>query len=631
MAEYNITRQIQDLASYNATFSESFSSTVGGTTLTNSVSQNWTNLFNWGFSTMRGETRQGITIDIGVSTLIDNVTVTEKHTLNHTLTNDQNGTINILDNGDGQSSFSSQTEISNTTLFTSNIVYTTRKSYSTSSGSTTSTFNGSILVPTITTYGTGDFTTTTSTRNTVLTNISSFNTNSGIDSFYTTVKYSYIDYLTRDVDGFCEMGTIVDYRNERLIGWKFDNSPGSNPVFVSDAARSFNISTFWPEYDASALFIVTKGSPTQTKITKSIEDATSQVNSIFYTPNTSVTSSYTIVSGEFFPKNTTTISYNPIISETNNITIGEYGNTYEGWGFNNGIIANSKQATYKYTSLIETNRFLDKTTVSLRGIASRWDTKQREVAAYEPSPGGVDPQFTAANSDSTYASIFQIVGTTTYNTRVPSIFPVENGLKLINIFEAAPNLVFVEPQQLTISNKQFTYGTNLSFDGGTIFYPLTGKILDNVYVPILSNYSTTDTKSQTWKYSYSDHTGKISFTCYSAAKKIASSGQGRFRLMGNINSQFYSQGGTVYGGFNSYIPVLDETVYFNTQAIKGTSFNTNGQSSTFNGLRAPTNQISQSVWSKDINIELTTPAVTLVGNNGVLQYTSFSRNYTTNL
>jgi len=402
--------------------------------------------------------------------------------------------------------------------------------------------------------------------------------------------------------------------------WKFtDENPTAS--FLTDCAESFSSSIFWPETTAIAISFDTYSNSNATTGTYSVPGnlATYTVETISDDPVT-----FTITSGDNFSRDTATTD--------------DFSHTTDSFTFEAGIDSSTVRAISTHSYSTTTAQTIPVTLHTLYSVingtseATVLGTSQIIASTSLASAGF---SYFASNSTATGATT-NMVGQTINETDVSQINLLTFLFGGQNTFIApAPfNGALLAPQKLhSTTTSYLDYGTNLNFDGGTVFYPFTVSVISNVAIPDPRNHSATDSDSHTWKYKWSFDSEGATLSYTNASTYLDGTDTSTDRTIGSgkfsattISDTFVANGGSVLGGYQG-ISTAGESAYYPPRAARGTSIDFMGGTTSYQSVYTDS---SSTTVSDSMIVETSLPAYqvfTVPTDSAVPAFTSFARNY----
>lgn len=387
-----------------------------------------------------------------------------------------------------------------------------------------------------------------------------------------------------------ELGLVVDARD--VWGWRItDTSSSSLPRFITDIGESFDTTVLWAETTSGPVSYVTFGQSSTTTSFTAPEAITTHTIDVV----TDVLVTLTGASGDKFPRDTFTYEGISYSIESSTFTHGTAGQTIHAYA------STSRSTTVLVYEPVTRHSIVNGQNVTLRDVEPVVMTSSYLTSA---------EVYLASSSSTAFNASMDFTQERT-TVKVLSLQPI--GFTAPNTFIApSPPPGFAAPQELH-ATATHGYGTNLSFGGGTIFYPATLELFQAVSVPNIAGPLAIDENGHTWSYQWAfDSTGAtLSFSEMSTyldgaeTKTTATTGSGTFSLMGEQTDGYCIIGGSVLGGYQGF-KAEEESGYMPPRAVRGSSIGTDGVATTFKSIFSVYDTIAL---RETIRVETDLPAI----------------------
>lgn len=562
MLIYHSTRPRSSYEEYHATFFSSSSTSFTNGNQASALISYETHYSAGGSTTGKTEIFWAITANTGLTHVSSQIAVThsEAGPTSSSMVQSLNVTNSLINSsgGTGNSGFATSvsasgtnilsTVVSTSTTRTSVITRTTTHSTSTSTTKYTVTGIGTNAHLAVTTGTTNAITSHTVTQSTVLT---------------TTTSRS----LTASVG--IETGLVIDARDR--WAWAFtETSSVASPKFLSELATSFSTTVLWGITTAGAVAYAALPETSFIASTFTSPDARSTITYDQITDNGTSNATFTI--GNNFSRDTTELEVVIYTTSSTTSTVGTLSS------FLTGYTTTSTTKTVISYETFTGYTMIDGKELTMRSFRLFQTTSSAMILLEAYNAAGSSTAFHASSSSSQERTTVGKIGMQflAYNDPNTYVQPV-------------PPQGFAAPQELR-STATHGFGTNLTFNGTTVFYPRTASLLPGVIVPYPVNHSAQNTDSHTWSYSWSfDSSGATLYfsemSTYLAGTKTSTSStvsSGTFST-GAQTGDFVAMDGTVFGGYQA-IKSMAETAYYPPRAVRGTSIGTNGGTTTYQSV-----------------------------------------------
>lgn len=617
MFTYHSTRAQSSFEEFHASFFGSSSTDFGQGVTFYSTSSGETHEVNGGTTRISRRTAYQVTETVGHTERVSDIgnttfqtgassaktSIMTARTFNQTLSNTSGTDVTISD----------------TTLSTTLSTFQTGFQTWAAQTSTSQTFTDGYVTTTNTTLNTSVMTVTGTGTDMAL--AVSFMTVSAMTSTVatSTETVSFTTLSTGTASEFIELGTVVVAPD--VWAWKITRSTAGDPGFISDVGASFETSVFWPETSSGAVSYYTGASTAISTFTNPGNVQTITMDYPDYNPAT-----LTVTTGDKFSRDTTTIEDFTSTLASSSFTTGFESETF------------TAHAASSYTTTVQ---MFSAVTLHFYGSDGS-EYSVRNARPYTTTASSLRPQTSFSYQGSGSTSGTTISSSISYQnsshlsqqrTTIRMINRLLVGFTDLNTYLCRiPPPGFAAPQELH-SDATHGFGSNLTFGGGTIFYPNLAGIYRGVGVPYPVNGEAYDSDADmSWRYAWSHDTAGVtlSYTKMQTTlvgtdtSTLSTSSSGTFTPGVNTAQNVFA-GGNILGGYGP-ISSASESAYFPPRAVAGTFIGTDGVTSSFKSIFTGT---ATSVLRGDMYVEQSLAALqvfVLTGNFPELPVRTFNRN-----
>ncbi len=406
-----------------------------------------------------------------------------------------------------------------------------------------------------------------------------------------TIFSSFVTTLFSNVE--VELGTIVSAeRNDWLwtLTANLVNARTAAPdlsihVPLEMASSTSTNATIWPVNTSSTVALRSYGSMVPTA-TANVGDTSSFILGFISGVNT-IDQSYIDFHDRRWPWN---VSVQNTGDTTTTYDTVEYGTTFD------VNIFNSKTESRFDTSAVSClNPFTHSvgfsgiSTTALPQTSALWATTEKTVAeqSYQISDSTIvtDVDFTSSSSFARGISLtdsFRIVAQAADFT----YFPLTD--RQLNFQSIGQLNALASPQSFRAGGALANAGTNLSFHGGSIYYPFSVSVSQNVVIPLPSNTAAYDTSGQmfysySWSFASAGNGATLKYTSRASSTTQITTGEGIFTE--NSTADVYLQQGNSWVG--GYTPAGgDESATYYPGAFIITHISDGSISETYSTVRS---------------------------------------------